>query len=272
MMSTATWPSRAAAATRLVVVGGLISYRALFNWVRPSVYIPSMLGAPLFQIVFFTELGRFSRTEDAQFFTIGNAVQVCAMSCLFAMGMAIANERYYDTLGPLLATPANRAAIFLARTWPVMLSGLFTSLFGLGVGEVLLGLRLPGTTFLAILVVLLVSVASCTAFGVLLGAIGLQTREVILLANVAYFLMLLLCGVAVPRDVLPGWLSALGSGLPLTHGIAAADKLASGASLAQVSGLIATEAIIGACYATVGYGSLRILEWTSRSRGNMQAF
>lgn len=270
-MKPSAWWSRAPTA-RLVVVGGLISYRALFNWVRPSVYIPSMLIAPLFQIIFFTELGRFSGTQQGQYFTVGNAVQVCAMSCLFAMGMTIANERYYDTLGPVLATPASRAAIFLGRAWPVMLSGLFISLFGLVAGEVLLGLRLSGIAFLGILVVLLVSVASCTAFGLLLGAVGLQTREVILLANVAYFMMLLLCGVAVPRGVLPGWLDVIGSGLPLTHGIAAAHQLAAGASLTAVSGSIAAEAIIGACYGVTGYSMLRLLEWTSRSRGNMQTF
>ena len=29
-------------------VGGLIAYRGLFNWIRPAMYIPTMLGSPLF--------------------------------------------------------------------------------------------------------------------------------------------------------------------------------------------------------------------------------
>ena len=45
-------------ALRIFVIGGLISYRALFNWMRPAIYIPTMLVGPLFQILFFAYLGR----------------------------------------------------------------------------------------------------------------------------------------------------------------------------------------------------------------------
>jgi hypothetical protein len=35
---------------RVFLVGGGIAYRALFNWLHPAIYIPTMLGMPLFQI------------------------------------------------------------------------------------------------------------------------------------------------------------------------------------------------------------------------------
>src|SRR5581483_3901535 len=83
---------------RVFLVGGLISYRALFNWIRPYVYVPTMLGAPLFQIVFFTYLGRYSQAGRGDaFFVVGNAVQVCGMSCVYGMTMAVANERWFGT-------------------------------------------------------------------------------------------------------------------------------------------------------------------------------
>ena len=44
---------------RVFFVGGLIAYRGLFNWIRPAIYIPTMLGAPLFQLIFFTKLGEY---------------------------------------------------------------------------------------------------------------------------------------------------------------------------------------------------------------------
>ena len=43
---------------------------------RPGIYIPTMLGSPLFQILFFTYLGRFAGGADDDFFVVGNAVQV----------------------------------------------------------------------------------------------------------------------------------------------------------------------------------------------------
>src|SRR5262249_49719781 len=127
---------------RVFFIGGLLSYRALFNWIRPWIYIPTMLGAPLFQILFFTYLGRYSRAaSDDAFFIVGNAVQVCGMSCVYGMTMAVANERWFGTLGPLLASPANRVAVFLGRGVPVFANGFLVSAFGFAVGAVLLDFR-----------------------------------------------------------------------------------------------------------------------------------
>ena len=109
--------------------GGPIAYRGLFNWISPAMYIPTMLGSPLFQLIFFTKLGQFAHAESADFYIVGNATQVCAMSSVYGMTMAVANERSFGTLGPLLATPANRAAVFLGRGLPVLANGLA----GLGV-------------------------------------------------------------------------------------------------------------------------------------------
>ena len=90
-------------------MGGLIAYRGLFNWIRPAMYIPTMLGSPLFQLIFFTKLGEYAHAQSADFYIVGNSVQVCAMSAVYGMTMAVANERWFGTLGPLLASPANRA-------------------------------------------------------------------------------------------------------------------------------------------------------------------
>ena len=43
---------------RIFFVGGLISFRALFSFLRPEIYIPSMLVAPIFQILLFVYIGR----------------------------------------------------------------------------------------------------------------------------------------------------------------------------------------------------------------------
>ncbi len=102
-------------ALRVFFVGGRISYRALFNWISPGMYVTTMLGSPLFQILFFTYLGRYAGSQDDDFFIVGNAVQVSAMAGIYGMVMGIANERQFGTLSPLLATPANRLAVFAGR-------------------------------------------------------------------------------------------------------------------------------------------------------------
>ena len=122
---------------RVFFLGGLFSYRALFNWISPLLYVTTMLGSPLFQILFFAYLGRYAGVEDDAFFVVGNAVQVSAMAGIYGMTMTIANERQFGTLQPLLATPASRVALFLGRGLPVVLNGLVVSAFGFAVGLLL---------------------------------------------------------------------------------------------------------------------------------------
>jgi ABC-2 type transport system permease protein len=257
---------------RVFFVGGLISYRALFNWLHPAIYIPTMLGSPLFQILFFSYVGRFSGLRDDTFFVVGNAVQVCSMSAIYGMTMTIANERYFGTLMPLLATPANRVALFLGRGLAPIANGLLVSAFGFSVGALLLHFEMPASQVPALAVVVLVTVLSCTALGMTLGSIGLRARDVFFISNLMYFFMLLLCGVNVPLEALPSFLQSIGRALPLTHGIEAARAVAGSASLADVWPLLRTEALIGTLYALLAYGLFRFFEIEGKRTGSLTTF
>ena len=257
---------------RLFFVGGLLSYRALFNWIRPGIYITTMLGSPLFQILFFAYLGRFSGLRDDTYFVVGNAVQISSMAGIYAMTLTIANERNYGTLSPILATPANRVALFLGRAVPVIANGLFVSAFGFGVGLLLLDFTLAADQLPALAFVVLVTVFACTGFGMLLGSFGLRARDVFFFSNLVYFLMLLCCGVNIPLESLPAWLEAIGRALPLTHGIEAAREIVGGATLSDVSGLVWKEAAIGAVYTALAFGLFRWFEALSRRRAALDAY
>ncbi len=182
--------SRATSFFRVLFVGGMIAYRALFNWIRPAIYIPTMLGSPLFQILFFAHLGRYSGLGDTNFFVVGNAVQVSAMSAIYGATMTLANERYFGTIAQLLATPANRAALFLGRTLPVIANGLIVSTFGFLVGAVFLDFRMDASQIPAVALVVTLTVVSCTGLGMMLGSIGIRARDVFFASNLAYFMML----------------------------------------------------------------------------------
>ena len=257
---------------RVFFIGGLISYRALFNWLHPKIYIPTMLGGPLFQILFFAYVGRFSGVADDTFFVVGNAVQVCAMSSIYGMTMTIANERYFGTLSSLLATPANRLALFLGRALPLIANGLLVSAFGFLMGLALLDFELSWEAVPALVLVLLITVTSCTAFGMLLGSIGIRSRDVFFAANLFYFLMLLFTGTNVPLDVLPAWMQTVGRSLPLTHGIEAARGVAGGESIGGVADLLAAEAAIGAVYALLAYALFRFFENQGRRQASLESF
>jgi ABC-2 type transport system permease protein len=257
-------------ALRVFVIGGVFSYRALFNWQSPRFYVPTMLAGPAFQVLFFAYLGRYSGVRDDAFYVVGNAVQVSAMSGVFGVAITIGGERWTQTLAPLLATPANRLALFVGRALPHILNGFVVSAFGFAIGRLLLDFRPALATLPSLATIVLVSTASCSAFGLVVGAVGLRWREVFTIANPAYFLMLLFCGVNIPLSSLPEWMQIIGRGMPLTHGIEAARDVAGGASLTSVGGLVGKEALIGVCYFAAGYILLRLFEAEGRRRASLE--
>jgi ABC-2 type transport system permease protein len=255
---------------RVFFVGGYLAYRALFTWLRPSIYIPTMLGGPIFQILFFAYVGRYAGVQSDEFFVIGNAVQASALAGVFGMAMTIGGERWFQTLSALLATPANRVAIFLGRAVPLIANGMLVSAFGFAVGWALLDFELAGSEIPGIAFVVLVTSFSCTALGLLTGSIGLRARDVFFLANLVALLLLLFCGVNVPLDSLPSWMETVSRGLPLTHGIEAARAIADGVPFSDVSDLVATEAAIGLVYALVAYVLFRFFEVEGRRRATLE--
>ena len=235
-------------------------------------YVTTMLGSPLFQILFFVYLGRYAGSQDDSFFIVGNAIQIAAMAGIYGMTMGIANERQYGTLQPLLATPANRLAIFTGRALPFVANGILVSLFGFAMSWLLLDFRPADGSLPGLALAIAVTTCSCVALGMLIGSIGLRARDVFFGANLVYFLMLLVCGVNIANDDLPNWLGAIGRCLPLTHGIEAARQIAAGTPVGDVSGLLWTEAGIGLAYATAAYVLFRVFEAEGRRRASLETF
>jgi ABC-2 type transport system permease protein len=246
--------------------GGVISYRALFNWLHPAVYGPTLLGKAALQTVFFAMLGRFTGVADDRFFVVGNAIQASAMVGVFGMVMMLANEREFGTLPAVLVTPANRLALFGARAVPVIANGVLVSAFAFAVGTVALDVRVAPGTLPTLALITVLAAASCAMFGLALGSVALRLRDLWVGSNLAYSVLLLLCGAAVPVSALPRLLAAFGRVLPMTHGIEAARLVAAGAAPSAVSGLLLREVMIGLSYGVVGGVLLRHFEAQGRRR------
>jgi ABC-2 type transport system permease protein len=254
---------------RIFFVGGVISFRALFSWIRPSIYIPTLLLGPTTQVLFFAYLGRTAHLKSDSWFVVGNAVQSASLAALFGMGFAIDGERWTQTLSAVLATPANRAALFLGRALPVLVNAAVTASTGFLGGVLLLGFRMPWSQVPALALVLLLASFACTGLGMLTGAVGLRMRDVPIIANLTMAVLLIFCGVNIPLDKLPGWMHATADWLPMTHSIAAARRIADGASLGSVSSDLLRELALGLAYLLVGFGLMRFFEQEGRRLGTL---
>jgi ABC-2 type transport system permease protein len=255
---------------RVFFVGGYISYRALFSFLSLWIFVPALVLTPIFQILLFAYIGRAAGSRGDEFYVIGNAMQYASVPCLFAMTQTIADERFWQTLGPILVSPAARMPIFLGRALPVIANGLFVAAFSLFLGGLILGVRLGAAEWARLAPVLLVATLSCTGLGLINAALGLRLRETAVLSNVLVGILLIFCGANVALADLPGWMAAIGRAMPLTHGIEAARAVAAGAPLHAVRGLLAREALVGVVYGVVGFGMIRYLETQSRRHATLE--
>ena len=186
------------------------------------------------------------------------------------MAQVMGNERFFQTLPTLLASPASRVALFLGRSLPAIVNAFAVSAFAFIVGSLVLGIGIDAAAVPSIVLAIAACSFSCTGFGLCLGSVGLRGRNVYVLANLVDGFLLVLCGVNVPLDDLPDWAQSLSQVLPLTHGVEAARDVVGGESLSQVSGLIATEALIGLAYFTLGMLMLRVFEHEGRRTASLE--
>jgi ABC-2 type transport system permease protein len=252
---------------RVVFIGGVISYRALFQWTRPASFVCSLLIMPVSQLLFFVFLGRALAVADDRFYILGNVMLAASGACVMGGTMAIANERIYGTLGPVLLSTGSRGALWAGRAVPYIINAFAVMLFTLACGSLLLGARLPFSSLGFLIVAMIAGSFACTAFGIVIGAMGLRFRNVNGVANLALIAFILTSGAEIPLGSVPGWINAVGSYLPLTNAIRAARSSADGAGAMSVMPTVGREALIGLGYSMLAAVLLRYFE--SRSRGGL---
>lgn len=257
---------------RVFFLGGLTSYRALFNWLTPWILVPTFIVAPVTQILLFVYVGRDTATASDTFFVIGNAVQYTAVPCLFASASMVTGERYSQTLSAVLVTPARRVPLVLGRSLPVLMNGFVVSVIALLAGGAMVGVRLTPARYGLVLVAMGVSSFACTGLGLIAAAIGLRVQQTAVLSSFIVGLLLLFCGVNLPTDDMPSWMAGIGRWLPLTHGVEAARAMAGGATFGHVRGLLATELALGTGYFLLGLLVLDVFERQSRRTGSLDRF
>ncbi len=157
---------------RIFFLGGLTSFRALFGWVSPWIYMPTLVIGPLFQILLFAYIGRTTGIASDKFFVIGNALQYASIPCLFAMTNTVAGERHQNTLAYILVSPAGRIPIFLGRALPVVVNGAFVAALALLLGGLVLGVHVAAGSLAPLAFVILVTAYSCTGFGLISAGLG----------------------------------------------------------------------------------------------------
>lgn len=223
-----------------------LSYKGLFAVMSVQQYLMVNLGSPLMQMLCFTLVARYVYGGvDVSHWFIGNALVLTYFNAIFGIGVQLTQEKNSGTLKLLIASPSSGVGIFLPRAILHIFDGLVTVLFGLMIGALIFGFNLPFSSWPAFLLILLVASFSAMAFGLIISCLGLLTRDLNLVLNVASMTMLGLTGANFPLERMPVWLQPVGQLMPLTRSIEASRSLYAGMPLSDLSGMLIGELILG---------------------------
>lgn len=260
------------ASLRIFISGAWLSYIGLFLWTQPTWYIACKVLAPITQMLFFVYLGMVATGRNtAEFYIVGNALQMAAANGIFGVTMVVGGERNAGTLVYLVGSPGNRLAIFLGRALFNVLDGTFTVLICFAWG-MLLGLNLSHANLPGLAFTILIATISTCGLGLLMGSLSLLSVNMMFINNTMYFLLMLFSGANLPLERMPTWIQALSRILPLTRGIQSARLLVNGAPIGEVLPLLTGELAIGLAYALIGFALFRWIEFQARRHGTLEAF
>lgn len=172
-----------------------------------------ILGIPVLLLVFFSAVDVLPiGTEDPVDFLAPGILALAVMStAMVGLGIATGFERSYGVLKRLGSTPLGRPALLAAKTTAVAAVEVVQFVVLVAVA-VALGWRPDGNVVLAVAAVVLGTVAFA---GIGLAMAGTLSGELNLAAaNGLYLVLLLLGGMVIPLDELPGPLRAVARLLP----------------------------------------------------------
>ena len=234
-------------------------------------YVVSWIPRIVVQLAFYYWLGGFVGGGDLQaFMVIGMSAQMCAHATLVFATQGIGRELALGTMVLLIATPARPIVVLLGRSLAMAGNGLVTAALGLMVSLPVLGIDVDAGRLLGALPVLFAIALTSYGMAMLLASLMLRYPEYQNAAsNLVGFVLIVLGGVTVPVEVLPGLLQIVSYALPFTYGLEALRAVLAGADPDQIARPLAFAVAGGALYFALASLSFAHFLDRARARGTL---
>ncbi|MEX3625415.1 ABC transporter permease [Viridibacillus arvi] len=251
----------------------ILSYKSLFGYLDPKLFVLVKVINPILQLIFFTMLAKFVyNTDDVTPWLIGNAFLLSIFNVVFGVGAVIITERAFGTLKLVIASTANKFLVFVGRAFIHVIDSVVTVAIGLFVGHILFRVDFSNTNFLLLILCALVSMYAAMGLGLLVGSFGLLVKDVNLILNLVMFSLLIFTGAQYAIEALPQVLQWIPDILPITRGIEASRLIVAGDISSHVYSLLGMEFFVGTIYILLGYFTLKTLENIAKKKASLDAF
>lgn len=250
-----------------------LSFKALFGWLNPSVYLMVMVINPFSQLLFFAMLAKYAyHGSNLASYVVSNALLLCVMNSVFGMMTVINSDRQMGTLQLVVASPSNKIAVFFSRALFHIVSGLFTAALGLTFGMLIFGLTFSGEQLAWLGLVWMVSIFAACGLGFVISSFALWSPSMHIWANLLAGILLLFSGASYSRSLMPDWMRKLSEFFPLTRGVEATKALISTgeSKFTTILTRMAEECLLGIGFFLLGMLLFYYAEYLARVKGSME--
>jgi len=216
---------------------------------------------------------RHTGTADyTGYVAVGTILWLWMNAALWDSGSFFRDEQMRGTLDSNWMTPAPRICHLLGAELFSLLVGFVMTTIAILEFRFLLGVRITGSP--CVLALSVAAVLPCV-YGLILlfASLVVWAKDVSTMVNVVRGTFLIFCGVSFPLAVLPGWMRAVASVLPLTYAInavrtAALTKVGAGAICRD----LAARVVYGCGCVVSGGTAFNYTERQARRRGTLSHY
>lgn len=226
----------------------------------PRIMLVGIWPIAIAQSLFYTMLGRVTGGPGGgEFAFTGSVAMVLTLSTIGGLGYLPGEDKAAGTFHRLQQSDVSPATIFALRSLPWLGQAMIAVLLCLAVTGPLTGHAATSLALLPLLPLLLLMAASSAAAGLAVASTSLGRRAEVLANNGFQYLLIVAGGMVVPAGRAPV-LDAIGSMLPLRHGVLAIRAYLDPGTAQGAGGWVAQaglEAIVGIGWAAVAAGLYR---------------
>ncbi len=183
---------------------------------------------PLILLVLFNSLFNHGGTDtttlpndikvSAQaYFTAGIVAYAVALSTFTTLAVSLTTQRENGQLKRYRGTPMPPWTFIAAQIVRASAQALFMAALLLAVGALAYGVPVPGSTFPAFILCVILGTATCCSLGIALTVFTPTPDAASTIAPFTVVILAFFSGIWIPVDQLPQWLETLGKLFPLYH-------------------------------------------------------
>jgi ABC-2 type transport system permease protein len=197
-----------------------------------------------------TTLPNNLRLDASAYFTAGIVAYSVALSTFTTLAVSLTTQRERGQLKRYRGTPMPPWTFIVGQIARATAQALAMTALLLAVGAIVYGVPVPGSTFPAFLIYVVLGTATLCSLGIALTPFTPTPDAASTIAPFSVVMLAFFSGVWIPVDQLPNWLETVGKVFPLYHlALGLQTSLAPGAS---GSGLEFQNVLVLALWALAG--------------------